>query len=351
LTLLLAATRLPDPPGGLSTPGVAVAAIGSCVWRFGYVLLSGKRGSAAKSRFVDHFLYLWPVFGGTAVPYGKGYDHLSRHSAVSPEARARSQLAGLKLLVLAWLWEGVAIVIGGAVHADPGNPVTALLGGQGLVIPRVHTLMQGAVGEAAALPLRWISLILELITRTLEIAIEGHVIVGILRLLGFHVFRNTYKPLLAESIVEFWNRFHHYFKELLVEFFFLPTYLSYFKRHPRLRLFAAVFAAAGFGNLYFHLLTNFHMLLPLSASAAFALVLPRAFYSLLLALGVFVSMLREQRRRGVEAAAPAGWSLRRLRRIAGVWLFFAIIHIWSVTPSEISFGERAAFFLSLFGAG
>jgi len=25
------------------------------------------------------------------------------------------------------------------------------------------------------------------------------------------MFRNTYKPLLAESIVEFWNRYYYYF--------------------------------------------------------------------------------------------------------------------------------------------
>ena len=44
-------------------------------------------------------------------------------------------------------------------------------------------------------------------------------IVGYLRLCGFNVFRNTYKPLLAETMVEFWNRYYYYFKELLVNFF------------------------------------------------------------------------------------------------------------------------------------
>jgi hypothetical protein len=43
---------------------------------------------------------------------------------------------------------------------------------------------------------------------------HGHMIIGTLRLFGFNVFRNTYKPLLSESILEFWNRYYYYFKEL-----------------------------------------------------------------------------------------------------------------------------------------
>jgi hypothetical protein len=35
------------------------------------------------------------------VPYGKGYDYLSDTDTTN---RARSQLAGLRLLVLAWIW-------------------------------------------------------------------------------------------------------------------------------------------------------------------------------------------------------------------------------------------------------
>ncbi|MEF8725082.1 hypothetical protein [Candidatus Accumulibacter phosphatis] len=39
-------------------------------------------------------------------------------------------------------------------------------------------------------------------------------IIGTLRLFGFNVFRNTYKPLPPESILEFWNRYYYYLKEL-----------------------------------------------------------------------------------------------------------------------------------------
>ena len=71
------------------------------LWRIGYMLMSGQRGRIAGTRFSDHLLYLYPVYGGTNTPYGKGIDHLARHEAQTDEALARSQLAGLKLLALA----------------------------------------------------------------------------------------------------------------------------------------------------------------------------------------------------------------------------------------------------------
>ena len=61
----------------------------------------------------------------------------------------------------------------------------------------------------------WSALYAGLVWDVLKIAARGHEIVGALRLFGFNVFRNTYKPLLAPSLVEFWNRYYYYFKEML----------------------------------------------------------------------------------------------------------------------------------------
>ena len=150
---------------------------------------------------------------------------------------------------------------------------------------------------------------------------------------------------MAQSIVDFWNRFYYYFKELLVEFFFLPTYISTFKAYPRLRIFAATMAAAFLGNIYYHVLRDSEELVNVGLTGAWMQVGPRCFYALLLGLGICVSMIREQQRRG--AATPSTSS--PLRRIAGVWWFYAIIHIWNVEPAELTFAQRTTFFLSLFG--
>ena len=34
--------------------------------------------------------------------------------------------------------------------------------------------------------------------------------------------------------MDYFNRFHYYFKELLVDFFFIPTFFKMFRNHPRL---------------------------------------------------------------------------------------------------------------------
>jgi hypothetical protein len=319
-----------------------VAALPLLVWRLGYLLTAGRRGSVIGTRFHDHLLYLFPVWGGR-VPYGKGHEYLTRHEDHGPAALAASQLAGLKLLVLAALWTGARLLVDGVVYGSPSSPVGPWLGGGVWDLPTLPELVAGE--RAVPLPVAWLALFVALVDRTLWIAVYGHVVVGCLRLCGFNVFRNTYKPLLSESIVEFWGRFHYYFKELLVDFFFYPTYLKRFKARPTLRMFAAVGAAALVGNMYFHLLAS-KLLMRADFSAVWTAYGPRTVYCALLAMGVAVSMLRQQRVRA-RGETPV-WPVR-LRRIAGVWLFFGVIQIWIPYAPKPGFGPRLTLMLSLLG--
>lgn len=190
------------------------------------------------------------------------------------------------------------------------------------------------------------SVYLELVRATTQLAIWGHVIIGCLRLLGFNVFRNTYKPLFAQSIVEFWNRFFFYFKELLVDFFFYPAFYRSGWAGPRLRLFLAIFAAAFVGNVYYHLLREYELIFAVDWSAMWTFWYPRLIYCSLLVLGIWLSMLRQLERR--RTSAPAS-GLSRLRAIAGVWTFYGLIHVWLVAPYDIGVGRRWTFFMSLVG--
>jgi hypothetical protein len=69
----------------------------------------------------------------------------------------------------------------------------------------------------------------------------------------------------------------------------------------------------------------------------------RLFFCLLLSLGIFISMLREQRRVG---QLRAGGIVRRGPSIFGVWTFFAVINIWN---QKGSFVLLTQFFLGLLG--
>jgi hypothetical protein len=336
--------------GGLSLAVLSViaASFPYLIWRAGYMLLSGQRGKALNSRFRDHLFYIWPIWDGTNTPPGKGHDYLSRMVAQTPESYARTLLGGFKLLLVVALWSVFLELIGALVYGDPKSSFNALFRGYTLGIPRLKQILS----EQMALPLVqvWLSLYLELIWETLSLAAKGHVWVGVIRLFGFNIFRNTYKPLLAQTIVEFWNRYYYYFKELMMEFFFLPIYARYFRNSPRLRVISAVFAAAFVGNMYYHLLQHKEPLIFGEWSKLWRLLGARLIYCGMLASGIAVSMLRQQRQRSRAHVMPAGASqrLRRLRGIAGVWTFFAVINFWNVI-SNLTIAERARLFFSLFG--
>jgi hypothetical protein len=319
------------------------------IWRCGYLLLTGQQGRMTGSRFTDHLLYLWPVYGGSSTPYGKGHGYLSRCEAKTDEELARSQLAGIKLILLSVLWRALANLMKGSFYG-PGNAATgtptATLGLHTAGIPQLAELVNATT--VVPLWIAWASVYCELFWQVLHHAARGHSIIGILRLFGFNVFRNTYKPLLAQSVVEFWNRYYYYFKELLATFFFLPTFTRLgagLRRWPALRLFLAVFAAAFVGNMYYHLLQRTPLLVEGDVFEAVYGLRSRVFYCLLLALGIFVSMQREQRRSSqTRVAGRPGVVLR----ILGVWTFFGLITIWNV-QGDAPFFARVDFFLGLFG--
>jgi hypothetical protein len=332
---------------GFAVVSLIAALLPYLIWRCGYMVLSGQRGKAAGTMFSDHFFYIFPIWDGTNTPPGKGHENLSRAEAQSPAAYSRSVLAGVKLLLLVVLWKGLMQVMGALVYGDPRNPLTGMVGGFHLDIPRLRNIVNGSV--TPSLGIVWLSLYLDLVWETLSLAARGHVWIGLLRLFGFQVFRNTYKPLLAESIVEFWNRYYYYFKELLMEFFFLPTYVRYFRQQPTWRIIFAVFAAAFFGNMYYHVLVAEKPLIQGDAERLWSLLGPRLVYCFLLAAGIAFSMLRQQRLRGQPGSLgrPQG-GMYRLRRLAGVWTFFALINFWNVTaPTSIL--DRGRLFLSVFG--
>ncbi len=312
------------------------------IWRVSYLLTQAQRGRTANTRFRDHLLYLVPLYGGSPTPMGKGLEYLSRHEANDAQSIARSQLAGLKLLILALVWGAVLNLMSGVVYAEQDVGLWREIFDWSLNLPTLKDWVGGTSMPSVAAMVA--SIYFELIRSVLNVAVTGHIIIGTLRIVGFNVFRNTYKPLLAESIVEFWNRYYFYFKELLVDFFFYPTYLRCTWAPPRLRMFLAVFAAAFAGNMYYHILAHPQTVLAVDAVAFWTQWGPRFVYCLLLALGIWVSMLRQQARRKEGARHSR---VARIRAIAGVWTFFALIQIFNISAGQATISDRIARLLAV----
>jgi hypothetical protein len=322
-------------------------------WRLGYLLMSGKRTSAKKSRFQDHLFYLGPLYGGALpLPIGKGYDYLLSNASKSDVSQAKSQLAGIRLLILAKVWWLTQILLLAVIYGEFQSWIPNIFHSFHLDLPKISVIMGSPALSGFSRLDGWFSVLIALVNETLGLSIFGHGLVGALRLFGFYAFRNTYKPLLSQTILEFWNRYYYYFKELLVEFFFYPTYLAYFKDHPRLRLFAATMAAAFLGNVYYHVFRVKYLvtLTSMDIQGAFSYVAPRAFYSFLLALGIYVSFLRQKKKQGQIFETGRWWArLYTLRRISLVILFIAIIRIWVEGDAQLNFIQRTNFFLWLIG--
>lgn len=312
------------------------------LWRLGFMLFTAQRGKLAGTHFGDHWFYLWPVWGGSSVPYGKGFDYLKSCEAKDDEALARTQLSALKLFLLAALCGLGKGLMDGLVFGED-NGYRRALGGMTLGVANASELIKS--GDPFPVWQGWVSIYCELIRLVLAWGSKGHVVIAYLRLGGFYAFRNTYKPLLAESIVEFWNRYYYYFKELLVNFFFFPVFTRHFKQSPRLRMAAAVFAAAFFGNMYYHVI-KVPSFMRGDWARLWAEFNPRLFYCFLLAVGIWISMQREQRK--PKSGPPRPWP-RRALAIFGVWTFFAFIHLWA--KGSMTHGQRFHFVLGLFGLG
>ena len=201
------------------------------VWRFSYVVLSGKRGAAAQSRFRDHVFYCLPIWGGSNTPTGKGYDYFRQTRADAPEEIAASQLAGLKLIGLAWIWTGVRALMNAVVRGDAAPHMTTFLGGWHLGIPTLWRCHRGHGHGRVGRRERSASLGIDLIfVVTLRAAIARDTWPSASCVSsGSRCFATFTGPLLSTTLVEFWNRFNYYFKELLVDFFFFPTFLKAFK--------------------------------------------------------------------------------------------------------------------------
>ncbi len=149
----------------------------------------------------------------------------------------------------------------------------------------------------------------------------GHKFIACCRMAGFNALRNSYRPLSSRTIAEFFNRFYYYFKELLVDFFFYPTFLRYWKQHKRLRIIFATFAAVAFGNSFFHLTRDWRFVQKDGFWKALVHYQVLFFYNVILAAALAFH--------NCENAGPSPNGLVRGHIVAGVWRNVVLLLCWA----------------------
>lgn len=273
---------------------------------------------------------LWlPFWRSTLTPIPKGWRYVRSIEQHDPRAIASLQLNALRLLLYSFV-----------IYALLTAVQTIQTQTHSLTMPALLTLYQS--GHSANTAQVWGTMVFDFIEQMLWLTLIGNLIIATVRMMGYKALRNTYKPLRSQTIAEFWNRYYYYFKELLVEFFFYPCFFRVFKKHPRLRLVTATYAAVFGGNVLYHLLKHPQRLLQHPPTMIIAHIMPYTIYAFILATAISLSQWRTQK-------PTTSCIKRRLVRPTIVLSFFCILGIFNVPYETNSILVNWHVFLALFG--
>jgi len=302
----------------------------SHLWFVAYALVDQR----SRDRSPDAFQLgtFRPFWGFTSLPYNKGAAFLRKVAATTPHDLAVTQLKGLKLLVWVTILYGLHTALVWACERrwhvrTIEDEITAFLSGGPSTLGR-----------------QWLSLICSQGEFALWTAVFGDTIVAIARLAGFRLPRSTWRPLESRTLIDYFNRISYYFKELLVDLFFIPTFFTCFKGRPRLRLFFATFMAAGVGNALYHFFRDIALVEDVGLEQLFVSYTSYVFYCVVLAAAIGISQLR------VSAGyRPQDTLLGRVWSLVFVWGFVSILRIFSDETRSHTLGERILYLCHLFG--
>ena len=211
--------------------------------------------------------------------------------------------------------------------------------------PLVSALDRGPVSVAAV----WCALFYSFLSFALLWAGVAHLKVGLWRLFGYDIERYFQKPYKATNLVELWKRYSYHYREFLLRAFYYPVFLRVFKKHLRLRIFVATLAAAGFGNLVYHIV--FASLIYGTTPEIFVSRLGTIPYYLLLGVGIAATQVWLVER-GHERRQPwsGGWRTGfDLLAVAGTFGFFVLIRPFHHIPHDGSMMDALRVVLAAFG--
>lgn len=299
------------------------AAVAGFMWFICYAVVNATSRQPCSSG--SHLGMMHPFWGSTNVPYGKGAAFVLKFQARTPEDLAVTQIKAVKLLLWADLVAFVQVCFVFFAHGWAGVPtldeaVAAVAGG--------HPAGHGA--SLAAVPVAFLD-------NLLSITVLGHTFVAGCRYAGFRIPRNTYRPLEARSLAEFWNRYYYYFKELLVDFFFMPAFARLKGWPARARIAAATFFAAGVGNYLYHFFRDIDLVRTLGPVRAIEGSLTYAAYCLMLSAGICCSQLL--------TASGSSETGRRRSALAVAWVitFYCITNIFAYDGRSLTLWDHVRF--------
>jgi hypothetical protein len=291
------------------------------------------------------FWCTWPW----ATPYPLGERDLQKGESREREDLAVSQIKGVKLLLWAEL---VSLLLQGLSHACYGGDFYgfSLPAGWILHTPSMDYAFLASDGQGLAWYSYWYILFVSFYLTLLYYIALGHYIIGLARLAGFNLKRNTYKPFYATNVAEFFSRYDYYYKEILVTLFFYPAFFRWFRKHPRVRMFFATFCAAAIGNSLIHLLDGTDRIHDVGLWQAVIDHQSFFVYALLLTLGIYLPQLLGKS--GLTGGGRKARSMTVPGKVfasASVFTFFMVINVFFLGTWTIEVGTRFRFLGRMIG--
>jgi len=300
------------------------------LWFLSYAIVDQRSPNPPKQLL--QMAVLRSFWSPSYLPFGKGAKYLQKHLSKTDHELAITQLKAIKLLIWANVLHGISMLLAW-VFMDQ------------LLLPSLSEAIDLFLkGNPQSRFVNLATLILSTARYSLNIAFWAGLFIGIARLAGYRLPRGCWRPLESRNLMEYFNRSHYYFKELLVDFFFFPTFFRFFRNHPRIRTFFATFMAAGVGNAIWHFFRDIDMIATYGVINALNSFDSYIFYSIVLAIGVGISQVRS-----TTEIRPALTISSRIYSFSIVWTFVVCMHIFSDGSRNHSLSERLFFLGSILG--
>ena len=287
----------------------------SYFWYLAYAVRD--RATPGGDNLVAQFATFHPFWGGTTVPFPKGASYWRRIEAKTPAELGTTMIKGVKLIVWCFLLSTL-------------NHYYLDLAYRKFGVPSLGACLQAfSAGRPFHPMMNWVSLVTAGLADLLTISIWGHMTIATCRMAGFRALRNTYAPLSSRTVAEYWNRYYFYFKELLVDMFFYPTFIHCFTHYRKLRIFFATFVAVWLGSTLFHFMRDTHHI-SISGLPNAIIHYPYAVYSIVLALAISISQVRQRPSHGSRR-----WWRERLTAPVCVFGFFCILSVFETAGASV----------------
>jgi hypothetical protein len=212
-----------------------------------------------------------------------------------------------------------------------------------------HLVEAMEAGKTPSVLSVWLVLIYAFMSFYLLWTAAAHLRVGLWRLFGYDIEPYFQKPFTSTNLLDWWARYSYYYKEFLVQAFYYPVFLRFFRKRPYVRTFVATLAAAGGGNMLFHFLEA-SLYRGVTPAVWMSIVRTTPYYLLIggaIALTQVWLMRRGRRRR-------KPWTLDRrigldVLAVAGTVGFFMLIRPFHHVPVDHSVADSFRVVLAALG--